>query len=159
MHNAIFFTNVLRILGERGMTKHDLAKLTHVSISVISEITNGKGNPTLKTMTAIAEALQTPLPTLLESTDLDSKELDDAAGVHIPSSLPPGYCRICANLTDHQAFQVRKWHHQNLVKIREDGGLQREMEFEQKLRELLREYRFSLRNAVDLLAAKNKGSS
>ncbi|MCK9709837.1 helix-turn-helix domain-containing protein [Pseudomonas syringae pv. syringae] len=101
------------------MTKHELAKLTGVSISVLSEITNGKGNPTLKTLTAIAEALQTPLAMLLESTDLDSKEIDDAAGVHIPTGLPQGYCRICATLTDHQAFQVRKWHHLNLVKIRE----------------------------------------
>lgn len=119
MHNAIFFTNVLRLLDERGMTKHELAKLTGVSISVLSEITNGKGNPTLKTLSAIAEALQTPLPLLLESTDLDSRLLDDAAGVHIPSSLPPGYCRTCATLTHHQAFQVRKWHDHNMVKIRE----------------------------------------
>lgn len=46
------------------MTKHELAKLTGVSISVLSEITNGKGNPTLKTLSAIADALQTPLPML-----------------------------------------------------------------------------------------------
>lgn len=119
MHYSIFFTNVLRLLGERGMTKHELAKLTGVSISVLSEITNGKGNPTLKTMSAIAEALQTPLAMLLESTDLDSKVLDDAAGAHVPSSLPPGYCRYCATLTLHQAFQVRKWHECNMKRIRE----------------------------------------
>ena len=122
MHNAIFFTNVLRLLGERGMTKHELAKLTGVSISVLSEITNGKGNPTLKTLSAIADALQTPLPMLLESTDLDSKVLDDAAGTHMPSSLPPGYCRYCATLTNHQAFQVRKWHEYNVAKIREKSN-------------------------------------
>ncbi|WP_456293353.1 helix-turn-helix domain-containing protein [Pseudomonas sp. AK106] len=120
MHNAIFFTNVLRLLGERGMTKHELAKLTGVSISVLSDITNGKGNPTLKTLAAIADALETPLPMLLESTDLDSKELDDAAGTHILPSLPRGYCRTCATLTLHQAFQVRKWHEVNTAKIREN---------------------------------------
>lgn len=118
MYNAIFFTNVLRLLDERGMTKHELAQLTGVSISVLSEITNGKGNPTLKTLAAISEALQTPLPMLLESTDLDSKMLDDADGVHLPSSLPQGYCRACATLTLHQAFQIRKWHEINLAKIR-----------------------------------------
>lgn len=118
MHNVIFFTNVLRLLGERGMTKHELSMLTGVSISVLSEITNGKGNPTLKTLTAIADALQTPLAMLLESTDLDSKELDDAAGLHRPPSLPKGYCRMCGTLTLHQAFQVRKWHEHNLLKIR-----------------------------------------
>ncbi len=118
MHYPIFFTNVLRLLGERGMTKHELAKLTGVSISVLSEITNGKGNPTLKTMSAIADALQTPLPMLLESTDLDSKALDDAAGGHVTPSLPPGYCRYCGILTLHQAFQVRKWNEHNLLRIR-----------------------------------------
>lgn len=119
MYYSIFFTNVLRLLDERGMTKHELAKLTGVSISVLSEITNGKGNPTLRTMAAIAEALQAPLPMLMESTDLDSKILEDAAGTHLPSSLPDGYCRYCATLTLHQAFQVRKWHDYNLVRIKE----------------------------------------
>ncbi|WP_426811712.1 transcriptional regulator (plasmid) [Pseudomonas sp. WOUb67] len=119
MHNAIFFTNVLRLLNERGMTKHELAKLTGVSISVLSEITNGKGNPTLKTLSAIAEALQTPLALLLESTDIDTRELEDASGAHIPTGLPPGYCRACGTLTHHQAFQVRKWHEYNMAKIRQ----------------------------------------
>lgn len=119
MHNAIFFTNVLRLLGERGMTKQDLAKMTGVSISVLSEITNGKGNPTLKTLSAISEALQTPLAMLLESTDLDSRALDDASDLHIPPGLPSGYCRQCATLTLHQAYQVRKWHEHNMAKIRE----------------------------------------
>lgn len=119
MHNTIFFTNILRLLDERDMTKHKLAELTGVSISVLSEITNGKGNPTLKTMMAISEALQTPLPMLLESTDLDGKVLDVAAGFHVPSSLPHGYCRACAVLTLHQAFQVQKWNDYNIAKIRE----------------------------------------
>lgn len=121
MHNVIFFTNVLRLLDERGMTKHELAKLTGVSISVLSEITNGKGNPTLKTLAAIAEALDTPLSLLLESTDLDNRELDNAAGEHLPPSLPQGYCRACATLTLHQAFQVRKWNEQNITKIRNNS--------------------------------------
>lgn len=119
MHNTIFFTNVLRLLDERDMTKHKLAELTGVSISVLSEITNGKGNPTLRTMIAISEALQTPLSMLLETTDLDSKILDAAAGFHVPSGLPEGYCRAYAILTNLQAFQVRQWNNENIAKLRE----------------------------------------
>ncbi|MDH4602407.1 MULTISPECIES: histone-like nucleoid-structuring protein, MvaT/MvaU family [Pseudomonas syringae group] len=38
-----------------------------------------------------------------------------------------------------------------LEALKGDSGLQREMEFEQKLRELLAEYGFSLRNVIALL--------
>jgi len=71
VHNQIFFTNILRLLDERGMTKNELAAKADISVSFLSDLTNGKANPSLKIMEAIAEALETPLPTLLESTDLD----------------------------------------------------------------------------------------
>lgn len=54
MYNYIFFTNVLRVLDELGMTKHDLADRSGVSISFLSDITTGKGNPSLKVMEDIA---------------------------------------------------------------------------------------------------------
>lgn len=89
MYNYIFFTNVLRILDEMGMTKHELADKSGVSISFLSDITTGKGNPSLKVMEDVAKALQTPLPLLLELTDLDKASLEALAGEKVPSSLPP----------------------------------------------------------------------
>ena len=65
VHNQIFFTNILRLLDERGMTKNELAAKADISISFLSDLTNGKANPSLKIMEAIAYALETPLPTLL----------------------------------------------------------------------------------------------
>jgi transcriptional regulator with XRE-family HTH domain len=65
MYNQIFFTNVLRLLDEQSMTKHDLAEKAGMSISFLSDLTNGKGNPSLKIMSLIADALNVPLPTLL----------------------------------------------------------------------------------------------
>lgn len=109
MYNYIFFTNVLRVLDELHMTKHELADKSGVSISFLSDITTGKGNPSLKVMEDIAKALQTPLPLLLESTDLDPASLEALAGEKVPISLPPGYVRVAAVLPEHQAFIVKKW--------------------------------------------------
>ncbi|MBE3780532.1 helix-turn-helix domain-containing protein, partial [Vibrio parahaemolyticus] len=71
MYNYIFFTNVLKILDERHMTKSELAERSGVSISFLSDLTTGNANPSLKVLEAIASALETPLPLLLESTDLN----------------------------------------------------------------------------------------
>lgn len=109
MYNQIFFTNILRILDERGMTKAELAKAAKLSISFLSDLTNGNANPSLKTMTRIAAALETPLPALLESTDLDRAALDALAGGKAPQSLPDGFVRVSAVLPEHQAFIVRRW--------------------------------------------------
>ena len=80
MYNYIFFTNVLRLLDERHMTKKELSDRSGVSISFLSDLTTGKANPSLKVMQDIAKALDAPLPLLLESTDLDKDTLDALAG-------------------------------------------------------------------------------
>ena len=109
VYNQIFFTNVLRILDERGMAKNELHERAGISISFLSDLTNGKANPSLKVMEKIAEALETPLPLLLESTDLDRDTLDALAGGKAPQSLPKGLVRISAVVPEVHAFQIRKW--------------------------------------------------
>lgn len=63
----------------------------------------------MKVMEAIADALETPLPLLLESTDLDREALAEIAGHPFKSSVPPGYERISVVLPSHKAFIVKKW--------------------------------------------------
>ena len=109
MYNQIFFTNILRILDERGMAKNELHERAGISISFLSDLTNGKANPSLKVMAKIAEALETPLPLLLEVTDLDRETLDALAGGKAPQSLPKGLVRISAVVPEVHAFQIRKW--------------------------------------------------
>ena len=113
MYNQIFFTNVLRLLDERHMTKDKLADLAGMSVSFLSDLTNGKANPSLKIMESIAKALDTPLPALLEMTDLDRDTLDALAGGKAPSSLPSGLVRVAAVLNEYQAFTVRQWDEAN----------------------------------------------
>lgn len=121
MYNSIFFTNVRRILDELKMTNLELSKRSGVSIAFISNLTTGKGNPSLKIMEAIARALEVPLPILLESTDLDQKTLDTLAGGKAPSSLPLGYERVSAILPEHHAFIVKKWAAQSQKKLKQES--------------------------------------
>ena len=91
------------------MSKQQLSQRSGVSISFLSDLTTGKGNPSLRIMESIASTLEVSLPFLLESTDLDREALEALAGGKVLYSLPPGYERICVVLPDHQAFIVRRW--------------------------------------------------
>lgn len=113
MYNQIFFTNVLRMMDEQSMTKIQLAQQADMSPSFLSELTNGRANPSLKIMEALARALGVPLPMLLEATDLPQELLDRLAGGQAPRSLPDGYVRVCAILKEYQAFNVRQWDEAN----------------------------------------------
>ena len=117
MYNQIFFTNVLRVLDELGISKNELSDRAGMSVSFLSDLTNGKANPSLKIMESIAKALDVALPALLEITDLDQESLDLLAGGKSPNSLPPGYVRVAAVLTEYQALQVRQWNEANRKQI------------------------------------------
>ncbi|MBU0801499.1 MAG: transcriptional regulator [Alphaproteobacteria bacterium] len=116
---TIFFTNVLRLLDERNMTKSELSKVSGVSMSFLSDVTTGKGNPSLEVMEKIAVALGVPLSLLLESTDLDKDALSALTDGKIHSfGLPDGYIRVTAVLPEHQAFIVNKWNEEARLKLR-----------------------------------------
>lgn len=118
MYNYIFFTNVIRILEERGMGKNDLSERSDVSLSFLSDLTTGKANPSLRVMEQIAVALETPLPHLLESTDLNQQSLDALWGGKMNNSLPKGYERVSVILPEHRAYQVKKWGEETSKKLR-----------------------------------------
>ena len=109
LYNHIFFTNLLRILDELRMTKHELSQKSGVSISFLSDLTTGKANPSLKVMASIARILETPLPLLLEVNDLDHAALELLAGEKVVSSIPAGYQRVSAILPEYRAFLVKQW--------------------------------------------------
>lgn len=111
VYKLIFFTNVLRILSDRKMTRSDLSDASGVSPSFLSDLTTGKANPSLKIMESIAAALNVPLPALLEITDLSDAELSQLVGdsMGMPQSLPSGFERVTATLPEHRAFLVKKW--------------------------------------------------
>lgn len=108
LYNQIFFTNILRLLEEKQWTKEQLAAASGVSSGFISGITHGHYNPSLRIMEQLADALDTPLPLLLETTDLDSKSLALLIGKKT-TGLPEGYKRVSVILPEHQAYIVTKW--------------------------------------------------
>lgn len=107
IYNYIFFTNVLRLLDKKNMTKFQLREKAELSAGVINDVTLGRGNPSLKTMEQIAVALDTPLSVLLE-TDLDKRSLELLTEGKI-ICLPEGYVWVSAILPARQAFIVNKW--------------------------------------------------
>ena len=118
MYNQIFFTNVLRSPDEQGMTKSELAERAGISVSFLSDLTNAKANPSLKVLDAIARALNTALPALLEITDLDEATMAALMGGQASQSLPDGLVRVTALLTPFQAFTVKRWDGENRRKLK-----------------------------------------
>ena len=108
MHNQIFFTNVLRILDEKGITKEQLSKISGVSMGFICDLTNGKSNPSLRIMEQIADALDVSLPGLLEETDMDRLSLEALTGGQL-RGITEGYERVSLILPTHQAFIAKQW--------------------------------------------------
>lgn len=117
MYNLVFFTNVLRFLSEQNITKNELAERAGISVSFLSDLTNGKANPSLKIMESIAEALGIALPALLEMTDLDKASLDALLDHSARARLPNGFVRIAAILTEYQAFTVQQWDAANRAQL------------------------------------------
>ena len=117
LYRDTFFTNVLRILIDRRMTNEELSERSGVSASLIAQIARGKANPSLRTMSAIADALDVALPTLLELTDLDREVLDQLAGGKTRKGLPKGYERVTLILTSFEAFVAKSQDEKNRKKL------------------------------------------
>lgn len=113
MYNQVFLTNIVRILGELKMSKIELAEKAGISVSFLSDLTLDKANPSLRIMEAIANALQTPLPILLEQTNLSEEEMKELMRDAPKSMLPKGLVHTCAVLTKFQAYQVSLWNEEN----------------------------------------------
>ncbi len=109
VYNEIFFTNVLKVMKQKKMKKTDLSEMTGISMSFISHLTTGKSNPSLKTMEAVAVALDVPLSYLLESHDLKKHDLNLLNSNNINMNLPDGYEFVSVVLSKSRAFQVKQW--------------------------------------------------
>lgn len=118
-HYRIFFTNVRHLASLKGMSHSELAEKANISASLMSGITRGRGNPTLDTMSAIAQAFGTPLTYLLEHHDLDKDNLamlqtraDESA------RLPEGYEKVTVVLPRYRAFIAKQWNKEALKALK-----------------------------------------
>jgi len=61
-----FGRNMKRIRTEKGITQGDISRSLNLARSFISNIENGKTNPTLATIAKIAKAIGVPLEDLIK---------------------------------------------------------------------------------------------
>ena len=99
------------------MTKIELAEKANISLSFLSDLTKDRANPSLRIMEAIANALETPLPILLEQTNLSEAEMKELMSVTPKANLPEGLLHVCGILTKFQAYQVRIWDTENKKQV------------------------------------------
>ena len=112
MYNLILITNILRILDEKSMTKSELAKKAGISIAFFTDLTNDKANPSLRIIEAVAEALETPLPMLLDSSDMSTADLEVLTNRKL-KHLPKGFVWKGGVLSEFEAYQVEQWDKKN----------------------------------------------
>lgn len=104
-------------MQEREISKNELAQMADVSVSFVSDITNGKANPSLKIMKALADALNMPLPLLLLDpagelwTMLSSWSLKDRKPdpVFNARKIEPGFEEVRVILPASKAYVVKQW--------------------------------------------------
>jgi XRE family transcriptional regulator, regulator of sulfur utilization len=58
--------NLTRIRKEKGISQEKLSHLLHIDRSFVSNIENGKTNPTLATIAKLAKAVSVPVNELLK---------------------------------------------------------------------------------------------
>ena len=93
----IFCANIQRIQKERKLNKLALATISGISASIITDVMQGKANPSLKTMQGFSDGLGIPLPILLKPADADEWKAMNSAVQNIPTeekakvSVPDGY--------------------------------------------------------------------
>lgn len=93
----IFCANIQRVQNERKLNKLALATITGVSPSIVTDVMQGKANPSLKTMQNFSDGLGIPLPILLKPADSDEWKAMFSAVQNIPKeekpkvSVPDGY--------------------------------------------------------------------
>ena len=93
----IFCANIQRIQKERKLNKLALATISGICASIITDVMQGKANPSLKTMQGFSDGLGIPLPILLKPADADEWKAMNSAVQNIPTeekakvSVPDGY--------------------------------------------------------------------
>lgn len=90
---------------ERKLTLRELSQKADISISFLSDIENGRSNPSLERLKAIAEALNTTVSYLLgEEQDTPVTPADNTAEAYIPEEYKKKYKVTKRDLMQYEDF-------------------------------------------------------
>lgn len=115
-NHEIFCKHVINLMQKQNLNKLDLAEKADVSVSFISDITTMKGNPSLKVMSQIANALEVPLSLLLLDPESDffsclssmSACFNDQK-LFYSKSVGDNLEEVTALVTPQKAWEIKKW--------------------------------------------------
>lgn len=96
----IIAANLKRLRKQSGMTQKNLAEKSGIPRSSCNELENGKGNPSLITLTKIANALAVSLSDLVRSPDASLEER-----IHQVKSLNQDQQNVIAQMIDNALFR------------------------------------------------------
>jgi transcriptional regulator with XRE-family HTH domain len=91
----VLAANLRRLRIARHLSLSELARATQMSKATLSGVENGRSNPTIETLAALADALRVSLTELLEESGLDDVTIVRAgqAGSSSPAPAPGGIRR------------------------------------------------------------------
>ena len=112
VYKIILSSNIRRLMRENNISSVELSEKSGVSIAFFNALVNGRENPSLRIIAQIAQALNTPLPMLLDDTDMDIKTMESLAQQKL-YEFPDELVWQGGVLNKYQAFQVRQWSKEN----------------------------------------------
>ncbi len=106
----VFHSNITRALKAQNITKQELSRRSGVSVSFLSDLTNGKANPSLKVISMVADALGVSEVELLTSP---------RSGMIVETEgFPIGVVEIkSAVVPEQKAFIIKQWDAQTRANI------------------------------------------
>lgn len=138
--NRILAHNILYYLGQRRMKKQDLAKVSGLSNSFISDVTNQNANPSLQSVIQIANGLDLSLISLFIP-------MTDWCEIPSSDSERPNLVHVIARVTKEDAQKIRKMHEK--VEKQDDILYMLQMLDKAKDKETIQKIRNILKSAVD----------
>ncbi|MFO7752093.1 MAG: helix-turn-helix domain-containing protein [Desulfobacteraceae bacterium] len=138
--NRILAQNILYYLGHRGMKKQDLARVSGLSNSFISDVTNQNANPSLQSVIQIASGLDVSLAALFIP-------LTDWCEVPSFDGERPNLVHVVARVTKEDAQKIRKMHEK--VEKQDDVLYMLKMLDKAKDKDTIQKIRNILKSALD----------
>ena len=131
MNKMMLGENIRIARNRRGYLLKDVSASTGISISHLSDIENGRTNPSIKTLDALASYLQTPISELLGEEKMNKKfyvddrfcvNIDDISSIEPRNPADPEYPFNLNFIGGKKDWTINKAFRKHLIKFIEDNN-------------------------------------